>query len=88
MWYKAFINGEFYGIALHVIPEPYNESYEYEASSNLSENEEFSSETKYKISESDDDMLLNNDLNGKDQRNSMQNPESSNEPFSNTKKRK
>ena len=68
LWYKAFINGEFYGVALHVVSEPYNESYEYESSVNQSqdEGEGFSSETKYKMSESDEEIILYDEFSNKD----------------------
>ena len=71
LWYKAFINGEFYGVALHVVSEPYNESYDYESSANPSQDEGFSSETKYKMSESEEEIILYNELSNRDQIYSM-----------------
>ena len=88
VWYKAFINGAYYGVALHLVSEPSNESYEYASSADLNQEGESSGETKFKISESEDEIILNNDLNTRDQMHSMQNPESSNEPFPGTSKKK
>lgn len=70
VWYKAFINGAYYGVALHIVSETYNGSYDY-ASGSDEHSGEPSSETKYKISDDEDDLIL--DLDREMQ--SMKNPE-------------
>ena len=71
LWYKAFINGKFYGVALHMVSESYLESYGYESFANSSLDESLSSETRYKINESEEEIILYNELSNRDQIYSM-----------------
>ena len=63
IWYKTVINGAYWGIALHAVDEPHNDSYNYCSSDNESEKEDESiTSSSLGLILADDNSIMNKDL--------------------------